>query len=154
AVSITSTAGKILGNFDGTADITATSAGSRVTLNAATGIDSGGSNPLELAAVDFIWAKSTDGAINITKKSAMQISGITNTPATATTITTTGAGSNMTVAGNISTNGATTLTTSGIFTVVNGNTVNSHAGTLSINSTGDAAITGLTTTNNTGSAVS
>ncbi|HEY3699480.1 MAG TPA: hypothetical protein VGK97_09125, partial [Spongiibacteraceae bacterium] len=150
AVSITSTAGKILGNFDGSPDITASA---RVTLNAATGIDAG-SNPLELSIIDLIATNSTGGGINVTNDRALQISGLINTPATATTIATTGVGSNMTIAGNVASGSNLTLTSSGTFTVVNGNTVNSNASTLSINSTGDAAITGLTSTNNTASAIS
>ena len=153
AVAITSTAGQILGNFDGSADITATGAGSRVTLNAATGIGSG-ANPLELSVADLAATNTTSGAVDITNDRALQISGITNTPATTTTIATTGAGSNMTVAGNIASGSNVALTSSGAFTVNDGVTINPTAGTIAINAAGNAAITGLTTTNNTGSAIS
>ncbi|HEY3698891.1 MAG TPA: filamentous hemagglutinin N-terminal domain-containing protein, partial [Spongiibacteraceae bacterium] len=147
AVNVTSTAGAI-SNAGAATNISANAAGSRVALHAASGIAA------NLSINDLVLTNSSSGTVSLTNDRALQISSFTNTPATTSSVTTTGVGSNMTIAGNVSSGSNLTLTSSGTFTVVNGNTVNSNAGTLSINATGDAAITGLTTTNNTASAIS
>jgi filamentous hemagglutinin family protein len=151
AVSVIS-GGSIIGNGDTNADIAATQASAVVTLQAASGI--GASDALDLSISRLALTNTTSGAANISNNRALQVNAFTNTPVTAASITTTGIGSDVTIAGNVASGSNLSLISSGAVTVNDGTTVNSNAGTLSINATGNAAVTGLTTTNNTANAVS